>query len=46
MLIGQMGGGVETWEEDGGCDMVSGLHGHRVAQCPLRCVATGARPGK
>ena len=26
--------------------MVSGLHGHRVAQCPLRCVATGARPGK
>ena len=26
--------------------MVSGHHGHRVAQCPLRCVATGARPGK
>ena len=28
--------------------MVSGHHGvsGSVAQCPLRCVATGARPGK
>ena len=49
MLIGQTGGGVETWEEDvWGSEVVSGHHGvsGSVAQCPLRCVATGARPGK